>query len=1816
MTSAVIAIRNPLNMADRESYTVQSGTTVAEAMPSSWDRGLARVNGKLVESDYVIQDDDGVVLFFQPEGLSPIVVNILVSIAISAAFALLFPPPKPKKKRDDESSATYGFRGITNNRGEGEAIPVSFGKIRAGGTIINEFIDVEGLPARTTLRQLISFGEGPFYSIGGVKVDTPAAVPLVGNQIPPDILINGNPAQNFKGVKVWVRLGTNEQELIPGFNETRTAVAVGSELTAFEEDSDVTSTFVPGFSNAGNDEFDTTNDAVWAEHAVVQDFTAEEIDGVVITFNFPSGWYRTDQTTGSALAAFLRYQVRYIELDGAGSPIASGGFPAANDGYVRLPLVGPLALRQESPFQAQFRTQFVDPQSYLPSTPGKALLTTSTSNSNASYALAASQGYSTGTEIPFLGGFAWINVSTLADQVIIDSLNTGTNRGFRLELATRTFTTFSGVVTTVRVLQLRLGRGSRILDFYASVNLGGLGGTGAPTTVQDGLFEAASLGQWVHVGFRYIRNDRVELCVNGRVIGTANVEVLHNNDLEWDRRALVIGSGATMLVDEVKLYNAAIGAPQFAADYSGGEGSVGAALGLEDRMIFRASFEGAAGTNSSTSASAYWAATPTLNNGATSGSATGFVRSGADQKLKRSKYRVEVLRCSRGSTKSSIANTVEVDAMSSVISESLTYPNSPLLGIEIDATEQLNDGIPTTTAVVEGIICPVWDGQSLLVPAIRQQFSKNPAWVSLKFITDRRFGIGRFYDTADVDLTKWFEWAAYCDELTYDGQRRITVTNPGTDKNADVYFSNAWPDPNTGELRGEIWFEIGIVEQPTLPSNWEAGYHLLFASFPTDAETGVNNDIDSPAETAYEIFSVELIDGVWTVKCYWDRLAETDPWTSGSRLGADILTVADLNDSVVSGAGRRFEFNGTYDSIGTAWDSLLDLMAVGRATPVPLGSKLSLRYAHPRSAVGVVTPSNIIEGTFVCDYSSPRTRANSMTLNILDAEQNYEPVPVAVQSAELDAITDQSFIRQQNNQLFGVTDVGQAERHGNYVLNVNRLQRRSGSFSAALDTLPYQVGDVLRVSSEVLPRGSGGRFAASSFSTKLASLSDREDFSSGNWAATSCTVTANTATDPYGDATADTLDGVGYVQQALGFPDLRDGWVSVGVFIKAGTSAASNIELVNDRGSQRITYTFGTGIVSLTDSFEIPARGTMRDVGSSWFYCTASFFVKAGAGKELSTTMNLRLYPGSPSATGTAFFSKVVATQAEHAAPAQDFRGFVIDGDVTVAAGVTNTVTIQDFRGSIYSGTIDLTMTPAGTYSAGDTLFMSAGLDTIATRGASYIVSTAANELLIELSGMSRQADLSAEFQWIEYDADVFLDTATEDSDGGGTVIPPGGGGGTIPDIRPKEPVISMGFSSLTEPDPGSFVSSLTVAWEHEHETRKQLLSTGIYWRESPSTFEVGGAWEFAIEVHGLGGTASFPLAGMSVGSLIEVSIVPRTRGFSSMNPDEGARFTVKLRGLAWRPEAPTALTADIRDTGAEYDVDFATARDGTDRTKALKAEYRRGGWILGQKVAVATEGDPAFGPTHDLYQALSSTAADLAVGRLHARMLARSGMHSAEATLDVSLAPPAATDTPDVGMGSTERWETSSSGSSWVEGVPGIGDAVISGDLVVNAAGELEFDTTGLVGTYKVKSDAAAAAQLGQSRQPRELFVMAAVEAEQVHPITFANMTTPFGSLELQRWSFEGPTSPRDEDLANCQVRIQIRVNVTGGSSSSDWSSWLPFKCGLYTATDVQLRLLVNRPDENYNLRIKSFHSNIILPRRALSEQTSRDLHSRSEII
>ena len=168
--------------------------------------------------------------------------------------------PYEQEKQDQ----TYGWGQRSPITTEGNAVPITFGTVRMGVMapiqILSQRVTTSG--DKNHLNLLMSGGE-EVDVIDGIK-------------------INDQPVENYLKVEMHKRYGTNDQTVIPGFDDTWEEAVVGVEMT----------------ESAG-----------W----ITRQTLGNAGSGLELAFTFPSGlYYRKDN--GKLLAEWVRIQAQYCKV--------------------------------------------------------------------------------------------------------------------------------------------------------------------------------------------------------------------------------------------------------------------------------------------------------------------------------------------------------------------------------------------------------------------------------------------------------------------------------------------------------------------------------------------------------------------------------------------------------------------------------------------------------------------------------------------------------------------------------------------------------------------------------------------------------------------------------------------------------------------------------------------------------------------------------------------------------------------------------------------------------------------------------------------------------------------------------------------------------------------------------------------------------------------------------------------------------------------------------------------------------------------------------------------------------------------------------------------------------------------------------------------------------------------------------------------------------------------------------------------------------------------------------------------------------------
>ncbi|UKL14932.1 putative tail protein [Pseudomonas phage hairong] len=193
-------------------------------------------------------------------------------MAGTMAINALLPPAQPKvptSGNDYDSSPTYGIDGPKNMSTRSIPVPVIYGECWFAGNFIQSYIDNVGDDQYLNL--LINVGEGP---VEGIQ----------------EIQINDQPMDNYVGVETWFRDGSENQELIPYFDDIIVPVNRSVNLT----------------------------NAVYTVHSV-----EAPVDRLRLDFVLPAGFNHLDDEDGMGPTT-VQWTAEIREVGGAWGPFTGG----------------------------------------------------------------------------------------------------------------------------------------------------------------------------------------------------------------------------------------------------------------------------------------------------------------------------------------------------------------------------------------------------------------------------------------------------------------------------------------------------------------------------------------------------------------------------------------------------------------------------------------------------------------------------------------------------------------------------------------------------------------------------------------------------------------------------------------------------------------------------------------------------------------------------------------------------------------------------------------------------------------------------------------------------------------------------------------------------------------------------------------------------------------------------------------------------------------------------------------------------------------------------------------------------------------------------------------------------------------------------------------------------------------------------------------------------------------------------------------------------------------------------------------------------
>ncbi len=285
------------------------------------------------------------------------------------------------------------------------------------------------------------------------------------------------------------------------------------------------------------------------------------------------------------------------------------------------------------------------------------------------------------------------------------------------------------------------------------------------------------------------------------------------------------------------------------------------------------------------------------------------------------------------------------------------------------------------------------------------------------------------------------------------------------------------------------------LQNNTLWSSYTEVIDTVF-TYPNTALVGVKFDSEYfsnlPTRT-YDIMGIKVkipsnynprtrqYSGVWdgTFKIDWTDnpawvlfdIVTNKRYGLGNRLGdfgADKWTlyqVAQYCDQLVpdgfGGKEPRFTCNAWLTEQRSAYDVINDICSIFRAMPVWNGQQLTVVMDRPYDPVWTYTNANVENGEFNYTFSAKKARHNAIQVEYVDKNSSYERM--------IEYVSDDDAIRKNGLNVkkitaFGCTSRGQAHRTGLWLLQTEKLETKTVTFTVGTEGLMHIPGDIIRVS--------------------------------------------------------------------------------------------------------------------------------------------------------------------------------------------------------------------------------------------------------------------------------------------------------------------------------------------------------------------------------------------------------------------------------------------------------------------------------------------------------------------------------------------------------------------------------------------------------------------------------------------------------------------------------------------------------------------------------------------------------------------------------
>ncbi|KVD57333.1 host specificity protein [Burkholderia ubonensis] len=435
---------------------------------------------------------------------------------------------------------------------------------------------------------------------------------------------------------------------------------------------------------------------------------------------------------------------------------------------------------------------------------------------------------------------------------------------------------------------------------------------------------------------------------------------------------------------------------------------------------------------------------------------------------------VRVRRITPNAHSSTIADNVNIEAITDVIDRKLRYPMTALVGMTFDARSFSQ--VPVRSYHVRGLIIRVpsnydpetrtysgvWDG------TFRIAWSNNPAWVFYDLLLNERYGLGKNVDASMIDKWGLYEIARYCDVMVPDGKGGLEprfACNCVIQSAADAF--KVLQDL-AGVFRGiAYWGPGAVVASADMPSD------PVYVYTAANVIGGTFRYVGSERKTRYTVALVSYNDPTNQYKQAVEPVQDDDGIARYGVVKTQVTAFGCTSQAQAHRLGRWLLLTSRYETGTVSFQVGLDGTLVGPgqvvaiADPRKAGRRIGGRI---RSAAGdVITldkAPTVAPGdrfTAILPSGIAQSRAvKSVAGDTLTLADRFDADPVSgavwmLESSELGA------------QLYRVVSVQESDDDGQIAYTINATQYEPGKYAAIDDGAQIQQRPITVIPPSVQP---------------------------------------------------------------------------------------------------------------------------------------------------------------------------------------------------------------------------------------------------------------------------------------------------------------------------------------------------------------------------------------------------------------------------------------------------------------------------------------------------------------------------------------------------------------------------------------------------------------------------------------------------------------------------------------------------------------------------------------------------------------------------